>query len=70
MTMVKRNISAELAEGFDALKSEREVQPTVQPVPVDAKPVPEPSLSEFDEQMRIGRQIMDERRDVLRELAR
>jgi hypothetical protein len=70
--VVKRNISAELAEGFDALKSEREGQLTVQPVQVDAKPVPEPepSLSEFDEQMQIGRQIMDEHRDVLRELAK
>ncbi len=58
--MTKRDIFAELAEGFDALKSEREGKLTLRRVTVDARPVPtlEPQeVRAVREQLHLSRPV-------------
>lgn len=58
--MTKRNISSELTEGFDALKSEREGKLTLRRVSVQAKPVPTLTPEEMlavREQLHLSRPV-------------
>ena len=58
--MTKRNIFSELAEGFDALKSEREGKITLRRVSIEAKPVPTLAPEEvlaIREQLHLSRPV-------------
>ena len=58
--MNKRNLFAELLEGFDALKSEREGKLTLRQVKVEHKPVPTlapQELIQVREKLRLSRPV-------------
>lgn len=60
MTTKKRNIFAELTEGFDALKSEREGKLTLRTFKVESKPAPvllPQDVLNVREQLRLSRPV-------------
>jgi putative transcriptional regulator len=58
--MKKRNLFAELSEGFDALKQEREGKITLRKHPIAAKPAPEVTAADLvalRERMNLSRAV-------------